>query len=377
MKYLFPNYYKKFQCIADKCEDTCCAGWQIMIDERSMEDYKNTTHPFKMQLDASIDWEEGAFKQDACRRCAFLDERNLCRLYTAMGEQSLCETCTNYPRHMEEFEDLREYTLSLSCPEVARMLMGMEEKVSFYSEEDDVEECEEDYEDFDPILHEMLQETRAVMMQIVQNRSWHIGVRMAMLWHMAEEMQRYCDEGELFAWDAVKDGYNSDETAQRERRCLQQWMDTPEKNYDWSLKLFRGLYQLELLNEDWGNLLDETAVVVYGKGAAHYVRLVEEFEQWLEKHMPRWQIQMEQLMVYFLSTYLCGAVYDGYIASKVQVAVGSGLYIYVILAGMWIKNQRQLCEEDVVDVVYRYSRELEHSDINMEELENYIDEFTE
>ena len=32
MLYTYPHYYKKFQCIASDCEDTCCAGWAITID---------------------------------------------------------------------------------------------------------------------------------------------------------------------------------------------------------------------------------------------------------------------------------------------------------------------------------------------------------
>ena len=39
MKYLKPYFYDKFICTAGDCPDTCCAGWQIMIDEESLERY--------------------------------------------------------------------------------------------------------------------------------------------------------------------------------------------------------------------------------------------------------------------------------------------------------------------------------------------------
>jgi hypothetical protein len=39
MIHSFPNYYKEFSCIADKCEATCCAGWQIVVDEESLKKY--------------------------------------------------------------------------------------------------------------------------------------------------------------------------------------------------------------------------------------------------------------------------------------------------------------------------------------------------
>ena len=28
-----PEYYEKFSCIASRCKDSCCAGWEIDIDE--------------------------------------------------------------------------------------------------------------------------------------------------------------------------------------------------------------------------------------------------------------------------------------------------------------------------------------------------------
>ena len=41
MLYTIPDYYHEFSCVAGKCEDTCCAGWQIVADEASLEKYKN------------------------------------------------------------------------------------------------------------------------------------------------------------------------------------------------------------------------------------------------------------------------------------------------------------------------------------------------
>lgn len=46
MKYLKPHFYDKFICTAGDCPDTCCAGWQIMIDEESLERYGKETSEF-------------------------------------------------------------------------------------------------------------------------------------------------------------------------------------------------------------------------------------------------------------------------------------------------------------------------------------------
>ena len=130
MQYTFPNYYKEFSCIAGECEDTCCAGWQIVIDEDSLERYGNEKSEFGKRLRNSIDWEEECFYQNN-RRCAFLNDENLCDLYKELGPDSLCDTCRLYPRHTEEYEGLRELSLSLSCPEAARIILSCKEPVRF------------------------------------------------------------------------------------------------------------------------------------------------------------------------------------------------------------------------------------------------------
>lgn len=127
MLYTIPDYYQNFKCTADECEDTCCAGWQIAIDRKSLVRYGKVSGKFRRRLNRSIRWLEGTFKQGEGGRCAFLNEENLCDLYSALGKESLCRTCRLYPRHIEEFEGVREVTLSISCPEVARILLKKEE----------------------------------------------------------------------------------------------------------------------------------------------------------------------------------------------------------------------------------------------------------
>ena len=41
MIYLKPYFYDYFKCKADKCTDTCCAGWEVDIDADSFEKYGN------------------------------------------------------------------------------------------------------------------------------------------------------------------------------------------------------------------------------------------------------------------------------------------------------------------------------------------------
>lgn len=58
-----PTFYKEFSCIAGACPDTCCAGWQIMIDEKSLQKYRRFKGPFRNRLHNDIDWKEHFFCQ--------------------------------------------------------------------------------------------------------------------------------------------------------------------------------------------------------------------------------------------------------------------------------------------------------------------------
>jgi len=88
MHYVKTTNYDKFKCIADKCPETCCAGWQIVIDEDSLDRYAHMTGPFAGRLSNDVDWEEGCFKQYG-RRCAMLNDDNLCDLYAECGEEDM------------------------------------------------------------------------------------------------------------------------------------------------------------------------------------------------------------------------------------------------------------------------------------------------
>ena len=418
MIYTYPDYYKDFKCIADRCEDTCCAGWQIVIDDESLSRYKkyidestendkktsSDNHTFNERLNQSIDWQEGVFKQDGCRRCAFLNDSNLCDLYTALGEDSLCHTCASYPRHTEEYEGVREVTLSLSCPEVARMLLEKTDKATFYevntrasgdatdesnydssfddsdyddnSDYGDNSDYDDDFEDFDMLMFGILQDARSVMIGIMQDRTMDVVARVNLLWCMAEDMQDTIDEGAIFDCQDIIESYEqlighvdkAQELLSKMERSYSAL--SARESYTFDLSIFKYLYQMEVLNEEWEVDVDQASLALYGQDAEYYEKLSTEFDCWLHTYKPNWQIQCEQIVVYFLATYLCGAVYDGWVAAKVKMSVASIFYIHRMLLAQWLRQGKALSDHDIIRMVYRYSRELEHSDINLDELES-------
>ena len=39
MKYHKPSFFDQFKCIGSACTDTCCAGWEIEVDETTAQGY--------------------------------------------------------------------------------------------------------------------------------------------------------------------------------------------------------------------------------------------------------------------------------------------------------------------------------------------------
>ena len=369
MEYRIPHYFNDFRCVAAECEDTCCAGWAIMIDEDTLEKYKNFKGPFGNRLKNSIDWKEGSFLQYN-KRCAFLNDDNLCDLHMEAGEHMLCDTCRDYPRHKEEYEGLREGSLSLSCIEAAKIILGCTEPVQFIAFED--EEEDEEFEDFDYLLFTKLMDAREKMIQMLQNRDVDIMIRIAMVLELAQKMQDLLDADEMFQMDELLAGFgNMDQMLDFQKDTKEHQIG--ENEYCSNVrKLFRAFNKLEVLKEDWPEYIKRSEFVLYGNGQRTY----EENRQRFHKNMglksgsyDTWACWMEQLMVYFVFTYFCGAVYDDNIAGKVQTAVVSTILIQELAIAKWVEQGETLDFEGFVDIAHRVSREIEHSDLNLNRME--------
>lgn len=384
MLYTIPDYYKEFKCTADKCKDTCCAGWQIVVDEKSLAKYKKVcashllpigknadkdTSKFAWKVFRSIDWNGGTFRQDENKRCAFLDENNLCDMYKNLGEKSLCKTCKLYPRHIEEFEGLREISLSVSCPEVAKILMEKKEPVKFLTYE---KEGEEEFEDFDPFLFSILEDARKEMLKILQNRNLPIRERTLLVLGMAHDMQVRINRQEMFACSEVIEKYTRESALEYVQEFLTDSMLLAQKRVALNKELFEKLSELELLREEWNEVLHETEAYLFSNGASGYERVCNEFSNWKENHSDV-EIHLEQILVYFLFTYFPGAVYDGEVYAKVQMSVYCAWMIENLWMARWLRNRKRLEFEEMTELLYRFSREVEHSDENLKQVEKWME----
>ncbi len=370
MIYVKPDYYKEFKCTADKCKDTCCAGWQIVIDEASLEKYRKMKSDYIWKVMACVDWETDTFRQDNEKRCAFLNEQNLCELYKNAGEESLCKTCRDYPRHIEEFEDVREITLSISCPEVARILMERMTPVTFVTQEKPEEVEVEDFGDFDPFLFSISEDARREMIEILQNRNLPIKDRAMLVLAMAHDMQGRINRQDMFACSQVIEKYKS----QKARDYIHNYLSQKDMSTEEALtkEMFDKLYKLEFLRDDWEHVLHTTQDMLFFTLKESYGVLRKEFNEWKKEHSEI-DIHLEQILVYFLFTYFPGAVYDGELFAKAQMSIYCTWMVELLWMGRWLSNGKHLSQEEMITLLYRFSREVEHSDDNLRKLDKMME----
>lgn len=125
MKDIYPDFYKDFKCIANRCEDSCCKDWDIDVDSETEKFYNTVKTPLGdkiRSLTYTDEYGERVFRSSN-GRCPFWNNDMLCDIYIGLGEEHLSRTCANFPRVKIDFGDFTEHILSFACPEAARFML--------------------------------------------------------------------------------------------------------------------------------------------------------------------------------------------------------------------------------------------------------------
>lgn len=364
MKIRVPKYLNKFKCIADKCEDTCCAGWEIVIDEETYDYYENLSGSFGERLRSEIvnDGEDNIFVLKN-GNCAFLNENKLCDIYNELGEDGLCYTCKKYPRYMEEFGSLREIGISLSCPEAARIMLGDSNKVEFELSEND--EFITSYNDIDAMLFIELMQCRSIIFNILQNRNIDLNIRASIILNFGKEIQDKIDGEDLATLKAIKERYidknfinNTINDLDKNINDKEEWYNDIEEH----LNVFKSLKHI---NDSDPLGLDKMLSYIEGSSKERkiYLDKYKEFNIFYEDNM----YKFENILVYFVFRYFMKAVFDYDVAAKIKTAVVSYLMIKQLCVVRWIESG-DFNDEDIVDISHTYSKDIEHLEENIDTL---------
>ena len=138
MKVRIPDYFEKFRCIADRCTDSCCIGWDVYLGEESAKRYKADKDEV-LRFDLHIEeGDDGSYiKMRGDGRCPYLTEKGLCRIIECRGEGMLCEICAEHPRYYGIYGKTVEGGIGASCIEGARLILGMRTEPEYREYEDE------------------------------------------------------------------------------------------------------------------------------------------------------------------------------------------------------------------------------------------------
>ena len=138
---IHPIYADKFRCIGSDCEDTCCRGWSVPVDEPTWGRYQSLPEsPLSLLINASVRRKTEAadappspagkgkpifavIQMDSANQCPMLSPDRLCRIQSELGEELLSQACATFPRYIHAAGERKEKSLTFACPEAARLVL--------------------------------------------------------------------------------------------------------------------------------------------------------------------------------------------------------------------------------------------------------------
>ena len=364
MKIRVPEYFKDFKCIASKCEDTCCAGWGIVIDDVTYDRYKNVQGKFGERLRSEIVHEAGenifVLKGN---NCPFLNKEKTCDIYINIGEENLCYTCQQYPRYTEEFGSLREIGISLSCPEAARIMLNNDKKVTFELSEN--EEVVSSYNDINAQLFIELLQSRKIVMDIIQDRTIDLRKRAVVALLFVDEIQEKIDESEIKEIKSVREKYSDKLFLEELLEKLEEYKDNEGIKYDNIQEYFNVFRDLKHITPNDPLGLNDALRYFWQTDEDEELYIIKhrQFEEYYKDKL----YKFENILVYFVFRYFMKAVFDYDILAKIKTALVSYMIIRELAVVRYIENN-EFTDEDMVDIAHTYSKDIEHLEENIEAL---------
>lgn len=315
-----PSYYDDFHCIADKCKDNCCIGWEIDIDDITLKKYLSLGGSFGERLRSSISTENPSFIPDKSGRCPFLNKDNLCDIILSSGEDKLCDICNNHPRYFEWFGNVKEGGTGLSCEESARIILSS----SFSFIEKEIPDEETEYPD-DENLFDFLLSAR-------------------------EKIFSYLSDENIPLENALSDiyeyGFILEENLLNGNLNVPEIKHTSEKlSFDIN-KAMSFLLNLEKLSPEW-----EPYILSMKEKINDEDFFIRETEKYLRN-----------IAIYFIFRYFLKACYDGEIVPYINLMTTS----VFILAFLFSKGDLSLGNCSII--AKNFSKEIEYSEENLEAL---------
>ncbi|MBP2021811.1 lysine-N-methylase [Clostridium punense] len=376
-KLLVPEFLLNFNCIGSQCEDTCCHEWEILIDKNTYYTYKKSKNKLiKEKFNSSVglngksnnDGNYAKIVLDDNKRCAFLNKDKLCLIHSELGPESLCYTCKIYPRIYNKVGQAFEESLSLSCPEVARLALLNRNKMSFT--EIDINVKFETYctntvnknEDIFWLL-------RMFTIDVLQNRNFELWERLALLGVFFEQSSNFIEEDKKSDLISIIDSFNLLLDTEEVHNILNSLNKNDENQFNilnvfYQLAGFKNTIQVfeELCMDFHEGLLDtdereKISIHKYNKNYEDYYKIfIQKYEHIFENYL------VHYVFTNLFPTSKIGNAYDEYCVLVLN---------YVLIKGYLIGisgKYKMIDEELTIKLIHSYSRNYAHGNNNIQNI---------
>ena len=370
MKVLKPFYYDDFKCIAGDCIDNCChAEWEISIDKKTYKKYRKLKGQWGNKINNNIgrirsnisDLRYGKIKLKD-KGCSLLDEKGLCTIHANLGVGYLCNTCKVYPREITKFGEIYERNLFMSCPEVARYFVRHKENFYFNMGEEELSDLDKDYiidKSYDEKLYNLLWDSRSLAMEIIQFKEIEIWKRIIFLKILTDKVQKLIDEENYENYEKVLNTFRNEITNIDVINSLDKIKFVEDVKFDFIQSIINKSSQLkrvkysQLIN-DYYEMFNAT------DDKKENLKLLFEKEREFNIFLKDYENILENLLIYLIYGYFMLALYSKDLNKQVNKVVITYSMIKMLLLGRWYNN-KNLTEEDFVEILYVFSRVIEHS----------------
>lgn len=321
-KNYYPSYFEKFRCIADKCEDSCCAMWQIVVDDESAVKYETLDGALGQKLRSVQEIDEDGDRVFTLQeeRCPFWEKTGLCEIHRLIGEEYLCHTCREYPRAVQDFGDFAEHDLSLSCPEAVRIILT--EPFNPVQKEI-IREIPDEKICYNPSLMDMLIEARTQICELINNRTFTI-----------EGILSACAEFAIAIEDNIFAG---------EYVCPE--LTTNSAGYDFYERAYIDeLLSGDILTREWREML--LATKAYGDNSCDF--------------LPDFDIENRRMLIQYMYRYWLRAAFDMEVIEKIERMALAYYTIKAVRTACFVKK-KELPLSVSLRIVQLYSKEVEHN----------------
>lgn len=164
------SFYSQFQCTMGNCPDTCCHGWQILLDNETVRKYMTRPGIQGLRLRTGLKRQNGAamFK-NARGKCPFLAKDRTCNIQLSLGEDYLPDVCRIFPRQRTNYGLFAEELLFLACPEASRLFLNNLDHLYYKTVEREVSYAKSGTNDDTGYLQELLKIRSALAARIMNS----------------------------------------------------------------------------------------------------------------------------------------------------------------------------------------------------------------